>query len=191
MTQNTQQQTGSGPRYGLVFIALAVTVFTFAALSFLFFQKPPLPGDFISFTGLPENTGIETILETKGGNATALQAEGVAITLPDAIRRKIGTPYRLLSSLKLPDGKYRDFTITIGKDRHTITVLADGFTAKDKITFSINGNPVQSRVPMDWSGRIELETALPDEEKIIACIEVADMKGSIGLCHAIPERRRA
>lgn len=189
MTQDTQQQTGSAPGYGLVFAALASMVFVFAAVSFLFFNKPALPGEFVSFTGLPEGAGIETILETKGGNATVLQAEGNAITLPDTIRRKIGTPYRISSSMKFPGGGYRDFTLTIGKDRHTITILADGFTSKEKITFSINGQPVQSRIPMDWSGRLELEAALPDEDSVVACIEISGMKDSIGLCHAIPERR--
>ncbi len=189
MAQNTQQDTGPNTRRGLVFAGLVTMVFMFAALSFLFFNKPNLPSDFVSFSNLPENTTIETILETKGGNAAVLQAEGNTINLPDTIRKKIGTPYRLSSSLKLNDGNYRDLTFTVGKDRASFTVLIDGFKAQDKITLSINGQPVYTRIAMDWSGRIELEAKLPDENNVVACIEVFDTKKSIGACHVIPERR--
>lgn len=191
MTQDTPHSTKPAARHRLVFACLTAMVFVFAALSFFFFNKPELPSDFVSFSNLPENTTIETILETKGGNATVLQAEGNTINLPDTIKKKIGTPYRLSSSLKLSDGDYRDLTFTVGKDRASFTILADGFKAQDQITLSINGQPVYTRVAMDWSGRIELEAKLPDEDNIVACIEVANTNGSIGACHAIPERRHA
>lgn len=191
MAQNTQHDTEPPARIGPVFVYLVAMVFIFAALSFFFFNKTNLPSDFVSFSNLPENTVIETILEAKGAEAAVLQAEGNVINLPDTIIRKIGTPYRLSSSLKLADGNYRDLTFTVGQNRGVFTVLADGFTAQDKITLSVNGKPVYTDIAMDWSGRIELETSLPDDANIIACIEISGMKESIGVCHAIPERRPA
>jgi len=191
MAQNTQYDRKPATAHGLAFAGLVGMVFLFAALSFFFFNKPDLPTDFVSFSNLPENTVIETLLETKGREATVLQDEGGTINLPDAIKRKIGTPYRVLTSLKLADGGYRDLTFTIGKDSTAFTVLADGFAAKDKITLTVNGKPVYTNVAVDWSGRIELETTLPDETIVVACIEVSGAKESVGACHAIPERRRA
>lgn len=150
------------------------------------FEKPATSA-FATVTDLPQGASVDVLLETKSG-MTELKAQNANLELPDPLKTTLVPPYRLNASVKLPNDAYRDFTITVGKDKK-IAVVTDGFRAGDLVFLTLNGQEAFGRVPADWSGKLELATILPESETVDACISVISRMESLGLCHAIAERR--
>jgi hypothetical protein len=187
MDHTPQKKNDPKAKRTYLFAGLVAAVFVFAALTFTI-AGHKTHRNFASFSGVPENTAIEALLETKNG-ADILSVSAGGINLPDNIKEKIAAPYRLSASLKLGNGEYRDLGLSVGKNRELLTFSADGFHAQDEVTLSLNGKNIYTKIPMDWSGRIELQTGLPEGKSLDACISISGQTESIGICHAIPEGR--
>lgn len=138
---------------------------------------------FVSLNEVPKGTKVEALLETRQGTEE-LQHTGSGFDLP-AFKTLAGDSYRIRTSLQMPWGDYRDITLNVDQGKSSISILADGFTEEDLITMTMAGHVVYQNMPMDWSGRLELQAALPKKKNTTACITVGGRLGSVGICHAI------
>lgn len=142
------------------------------------YVKQEKPYTFVSFFGLPEGSQSNVTVTSSAGYKVY---DGAAFTPPAA-------PYRINAAIKLPGDHYRDFAFTVSKDRG-LSAVADGFHAGDIISLTINQGAPVARLPADWSGKLQLDIALPAEETVEACMQVSGKTESVGFCHTLPERR--
>lgn len=157
-----------------------------AGLAFLgwshFFAPAEKPQSLLSTLNLPSGAVLSASLETRERfNDLSVQDDKVAMPA------QMTAPYRLNASVRLLHDQYRDFRFTVADNR--LSVVTDGFHAGDVVFLDLNERTVFSRVPSDWSGKLELETALPPEQIVQACVRIAGKNESFGLCHTLPERR--
>lgn len=143
----------------------------------------PADNSFISLNNLPSSDAVETFLQTKLGTQS-LSARENFIDLPQNLDASLKTPYRISSSIRMPDETYRDFTITVTAGK--IDITADGFNPRDTVSLNVN-NSGQNWIPADWSGKIELTAALPTKKTSHACIGVDNGGEKVSLCHTIKE----
>ena len=152
--------------------------------------KPYPSKEFISIVDMPDGLKIEGLVEAKTGTS-ALTLDKKTFHAPESFLQDPQTDYRIRTTLKMPQGSYRDIVWSINIKNSSLHILADGFTNDENITLRIGKDTVFQNVNMDWSGRIEIETALPQKSNITACIELTGQPHGIGLCHTIPQRRPA
>lgn len=138
---------------------------------------------FLSLRNLPDGAVVETFLQTKAKTSN-LMVSGKTIDLPPSFESTIMAPYRISSSIRMPDESYRDFTFTVGAGK--IDVTADGFNPSDTVSLTVNGSD-PNWTPTDWSGKLELSKALPKKKTARACVEVDNGTEKLGLCHTIKE----
>ncbi len=181
--KNNRSKTGF--RYKAA-AAIAVT-FVFAAGAFLFVQKSADRHAFLNLTGAPEGTKTEALLETKHG-AALLNGSGGIFTAPVEVLPPL---YRIHTSLQLPWGDYRDIVFNVDRKKSSVSILADGFTEDDNITLTLGDKVVYKNIPMDWSGRLELQSPYISTKETNSCVVLSGRMGVIGLCHLIPEGRPA
>ncbi|PZQ49127.1 MAG: hypothetical protein DI551_00305 [Micavibrio aeruginosavorus] len=154
-------------------------IFTFTAVVRNSVQKTP----FLTFSDVPPQSRIETIL-TEKGRATALQSGNIdALPAPSF-------PYRLSSAIQLPAGDYRDIILTVTDQTPALTVLVDGFKMEDSVSLTLNGEKAYTLMSFDWSGRLELEAPLP-MGPVEACVEILGRTEILGMCHTIQDRGAA
>ena len=151
------------------------------------YKKQDVP-EFLIIKDFPNGASVEGFLETRNGTTDLASQDGV-ISLPSSLNNSLATPYRIRSSVRLPNDSYRDFTVTVAPDNKDISVVADGFHAGDLVSMTLNGRDTFRNMPADWSGKLELTAILPKEKSVTACIDIAGQTESLGLCHVIAERR--
>lgn len=138
---------------------------------------------FISLGNLPDGAAVETFLQTKAETKTLDMRENI-IDLPQNLEATLKAPYRISSSIRMPDDSYRDFIITVGGGK--IDVTADGFNPRDTVSLIVNDS-APNWTPMDWSGKLEMSAALPAKKEAHACVGVDNGKDTLTLCHMIKE----
>lgn len=158
-------------------------VCVFFASGHLFKTEKADSAPFLSANDLPAGSALHATLEHAGRVSEFAATNGVI----DKAESAISSPYRLSTSVKLPKDRYRDFQFTVTRD--SLSVVTDGFHAGDLVFLDINGRNVYGRIPSDWSGKIELTTALPQDRTINTCVKVAGKTESFSLCHSLPERQ--
>lgn len=165
------------PIAGTVIILAAAT-----ASTFLWQGTPQEKPAFASVTDLPRGSTIHSTFEYRGGAQDLASTDG-DISAPTVT---LSPPYKFGVSVQLPENTYRDFSFSVSGDGKTLSVLADGFHAGDRVNLSVGGQNRFARLPADWSGKIELSTPL-DGQRARACIEVLGRQETLGLCHNLPE----
>lgn len=144
------------------------------ALTLIFLHAKPQP--VLSVIGLGEGYSLDAVIESRAGMET------VSLDQP---HKAFSPPYRLNASLKLPGDSYRDFAFIVNAAGSEISVITDGFHARDLVSVRMNDETVLKKIPADWSGRLQLYAALPDKKSVTACVDVAGKTNSLGLCHTI------
>lgn len=136
----------------------------------------------LSFTNLPAAAEVTASLETQKGLRDLSVKDGHI-----APSHSLNAPYKLNTSIKLSNDRYRDFSFYVSDN--SMDVLTDGFFAGDPVSIDVDGKTVFENVPSDWSGKLELRTALSSNSAARVCVQVKGRLETIGLCHALPERR--
>lgn len=187
MTHSTPEKM-TAKRKG--FFALTALLFGGGLLATgLYLSSPSNQNDkaeLVFFTGLPDGTTGDVRVETASGNrsfmidaATPHIKQGEQTLVP---------PYRVYATLKFPGDRYRDFTLAVDKSRH-FSVVLDGLEAWDPVSLTIAAQPRLQRVPADWSGKLQLDAALPAALSARACVEINSGTGTLVLCHDVGEVR--
>lgn len=151
---------------------------------FIWQRTPKETPAFASVIDMPTGSAIHSTIEYRGGAQDLASVDG-NISAPTA---PTAAPYKLDVSVQLPGDAYRDFSFAVSADGKTLSVVADGFHAGDKVDLRIDGQNRFERLPADWSGKIELSAPI-DGKQAQACIEIFGRQETLGLCHTLPEAR--
>lgn len=183
MTQSAHQKM-TAERKGL--LAVVGLVFGGALLMTGFYVLAPAqtdePLELVSFSGLPEGTTGDVRIESANGSQSFAIGSATPVIGQDA--QALTPPYRLYAALKLPGDRYRDFIIAIDKNRSLSAVL-DGFDAWDPVGLTIGQQTMFKGIPADWSGKLQLDTGMPDSAAARACVEINSGTGTMALCHDV------
>lgn len=157
-----------------------------SAVICLYLLMPVSDKDLITLTDAPQGTRIETLLETRNG-IQALSQAGSTFNTKETFEGPDALIYKLRMSLRMPWGDYQDIVLDVNRRKSSIHVLADGFSDNDIITFRLDGNALYQNVPLDWSGRLELQSFLSPTKRVRTCIKIDGDMGAVGFCHVIPK----
>lgn len=169
---------------GLFFGCGLITAIMYGATSGL----PDSRTKLVSFSNLPEGASGDIRVESASGNRFFKVDTATPFIEHDA--DALVPPYRLYATVKLPGDLYRDFTMTIDKNRQLSTIV-DGFDPWDPITMTVGEMSVFEIMPADWSGKLQLDAPLPQNGMVQACVEINSAAGTLGICHDAPEGRRS
>lgn len=126
---------------------------------------------------------LKAVLEWRGKVIPMVYEDGT-LKLPASYDQNILPPYKLVLSEQIQPGKYHDITLTIEDQGKRVDALFEGFAPHDKVSMAFGTSPAFDKIPMDWSGRIDLNTVIGSVVPNPLCLQVFSQKSKLELCHA-------
>lgn len=150
-------------------------------------QVSTYPRPQFEITGLDNPSSVKAELQWQKKILPMNYKDGVlSLPLSGPVPGVVLPPYKLVLTEQRSPGQYRDLSFTIGADGKKIDFLVDGFSPRDKASMAFGDQIAFDNIPLDWSGRLDLNTILDSNVPMPTCVWVSEESKKLRICHSFP-----